>query len=531
MSTATLNSALYRKVKTHTKYDRYFTKTPCKSTFLGDYTTTGGMQQMVELSFKYKDFTKAISKKLKGRNLKETVANIYQFAYDHIQYQADGYDQQLRSPSCTWNVRLEGVDCKSYSLFVSTILTNLNIPHSFRKVKQPSSPSRWSHVYVQIPSGNETLIIDPTKRVNTEVNYTQKEDMEVTLPYHALHGSVESSMNLQEHLTQESIGKFNRYLKRLLNEGVPSETVLNIKNAVRFAVQSGDEPSIQVTQDSFIVNGRAFYLTQRAAGLNGFLNEIIVTPNGLHGILDEAQEAVGFFTDLFGPEDPASVRDRFSSTAVKPNIQQIEARIQQINASNILVNSTDTDRYLAWLIGFYWKSVDYFKSKNSKMAHRFVAEKLEEFQVTLRSRFSSKLKFRTKTEVISSARYGYKTARGYTKNDTSQTYRVYTSVKTSVKSIDLTPKDVHTVGNVNNTTPTIPTNTTTSNSTIPTDTTTTTTTTVDVPQSGSNATVGAPKKPKKEAGIGSGTLAVAALVLSGGFLLMNNNKKESNPNK
>ena len=136
MNIATVNKALRREVKTHTMYDRYFTKTPCKSTFLGDYTTTGGLQQMVELSLKYKSFSKEISKVLKGRNLKETVANIHQFIYEHVQYNADHIDQELRTPSCTWNSRLEGTDCKSQSLFASTILLCLNIPHSFRKVRR-----------------------------------------------------------------------------------------------------------------------------------------------------------------------------------------------------------------------------------------------------------------------------------------------------------------------------------------------------------------------------------------------------------
>ncbi|WP_028889389.1 transglutaminase-like domain-containing protein [Tenacibaculum ovolyticum] len=358
MSIATLNSALYRKVKTHTKYDRYFTKTPCRSTFLGDYTTTGGMQQMVELSFKYKDFTKAISKKLKGRNLKETVANIYQFAYDHIQYQADGYDQQLRSPSCTWNVRLEGVDCKSYSLFVSTILTNLNIPHSFRKVKQPSSPSRWSHVYVQIPSGNETLIIDPTKRVNTEVNYTQKEDMEVTLPYHALHGSVESLMNLEEDLIQKSIGEFNRYLKRLSEEGVPSQTVREIKNAVRFAIETGNDPSLKITKEAFIINGQEFYLTSRSSGLGIVLSE-----------------AIGVFSDLFGPEDRGSVLARADRYI----------REGYTKATNIL-NTQGMQPAISYLDAQISKNRALYRkytSGNSKAKHKRMADAYEEFKKKL----------------------------------------------------------------------------------------------------------------------------------------------------
>ena len=312
MDIATVNKALYRKVKTHTKYDRFFTFTPCKSTYLGDYTTTGGMQQMVEWALKYKDFSKEISKVLKGRNLKQTVANIYQFLYDHVQYQADGYDQQLRSPSCTWNTRLEGSDCKSYSLFTSTILLSLNIPHSFRKVKQPSEPHRWSHVYVIIPSGNQTLIIDPTKKVNTEVEYIQKEDMEVKLPYYGLHAAMPNVSKGES----ETVANFRRFLAQLNSFGVHKSVTQKIEYEVRRNTDRGINPMIDLQATHIVVNGVMipYGVNIQAQGM-GFVAEGIQTLFGS-----------GFFSSLFGKQTSADEVMRDSMRRIQSMISQVSSK-------------------------------------------------------------------------------------------------------------------------------------------------------------------------------------------------------------
>ena len=54
--------------------------------------------------------------------------------------------EQLRRPARTWADRKSGVDCDCMSIFASSILTNLQIPHKFRITKY--SQDSWQHVYV-----------------------------------------------------------------------------------------------------------------------------------------------------------------------------------------------------------------------------------------------------------------------------------------------------------------------------------------------------------------------------------------------
>lgn len=140
---------------------------------------------------KYAGHTKKLaSSKFRGMTLANTAANIHHFLYSHIQYEMDGALQVLKSPGCTWATRAEGTDCKTYSIFASTILQNLGIKHYFKKIKQPNpnwpyrgiDPGLWSHVYVIIPKDQKKLtvsgpstyhVIDATVVDNKEVPATE----------------------------------------------------------------------------------------------------------------------------------------------------------------------------------------------------------------------------------------------------------------------------------------------------------------------------------------------------------------------
>ena len=528
MSTATLNSALYRKVKTHTTYDRYFTKTPCKSTYLGEYTTTGGMQQMVQHSLKYNDFSKEISKKLKRASLKETVASIYQFSYDHIQYQADGYDQQLRSPSCTWNARLEGIDCKSYSLFVSTILTNLKIPHSFRKVKQPASPSRWSHVYVVIHSGTNTFIIDPTKKVNTEVNYTQKEDMEVKIPYYGLHGAEEAGLKQEEFINdKDRLVGFSKVLQLLKKKGVSQNTLSLINQKVKqaYSVHNSFDFEFRLTDKGLIVKGGLIPL-QTTSGLNSPLAAASGLFESIIGDVDFSKEIGNVLKYGLNSWGASQTPESYPGSAgFKAYLAEIKRLQSGMNASNIGQKLTRLDQYFSFLIyqHFYWMN-NIGRAYSSRLAMNNAIVTLRKIRINLVDKTYTLFKDRgvrfTEKKVSTTEMMLWKASltkfgRG------SYEHRQFKATNLAPTPIDLTPKDVHTVGTVNNTTPTIPVKTTTD--TTPTDSNNT----GEVQTVGTtNVITGGSKKPKKEAGIGGGTVAIVALVLGGGFLLLNNNKEK-----
>lgn len=80
--------------------------------------------------------TTKISKLLKANTLDETCSNIWHFVYNHIQYAKDKDGvEQIRRPARAWYDRTRGIDCDCYTVFISRILTNLEIPHTYRITK------------------------------------------------------------------------------------------------------------------------------------------------------------------------------------------------------------------------------------------------------------------------------------------------------------------------------------------------------------------------------------------------------------
>ena len=98
--------------------------------------------------------TSKIAKLLKGSTLDETCSNIWHFVYDHIQYAKDKDGvEQIRRPARAWYDRTRGVDCDCYTVFISSILTNLNIPHIYRITKYKNR-DYFQHIYPIVPTDN-----------------------------------------------------------------------------------------------------------------------------------------------------------------------------------------------------------------------------------------------------------------------------------------------------------------------------------------------------------------------------------------
>ncbi len=127
--------------------------------------------------------TKQLSQQLNRNNIYETCKNIWQFVYEHINYKKDqpGYEQ-IRSPSRAWHDRFSGVDCDCYSVFISSILSNLGIPHILRITKY--SHDYFQHIYPIVPFNNGQITIDcVTDRFNYEVPFSEKKDYPMDLQY------------------------------------------------------------------------------------------------------------------------------------------------------------------------------------------------------------------------------------------------------------------------------------------------------------------------------------------------------------
>lgn len=164
-----------RNIKTGKQFENVVPAPKNRKVFLGSGDTFTSLKVMRKVIFETLNETEQLAKQLAGKTIQETVDNIKEFIYWHIQYLQDETEQLIHSPAHTWSVRSTGVDCKSYSIFASSILTNLKIANSLRQIKQVAYNSEyWSHVYVVLP--NDDLVIDGTVSYNSEPTYLEKFD-------------------------------------------------------------------------------------------------------------------------------------------------------------------------------------------------------------------------------------------------------------------------------------------------------------------------------------------------------------------
>lgn len=172
----------YRTIRDGRKYDRFFSKPDSTDRIIiEDGEVEDTVDLMKRVVWRYIDDTKTIADHLKDGSKMQTSQNIWDFLYHHIQYKLDKRGlEQLRRPARSWADRQDGIDCDCFSIFASSILTNLKIPHSFRITKYGGD--HFQHVYVVVPNGSETIIIDPVlSRFNYEKPFSEHKDFAMNL--------------------------------------------------------------------------------------------------------------------------------------------------------------------------------------------------------------------------------------------------------------------------------------------------------------------------------------------------------------
>ncbi len=380
-SIVSLNNSLHRQLKNGTQYNKYFSNVSCKSQFLGKGKTSFGLQQMKKMVLKYQHQTKKIAKVLEKKTIPATVLNIKKFLYDHLQYSADGWDQNLRSPNCSWQTRKEGIDCKSYSLFAMSILFNLKIPNiSFRKITQPSSPDKWSHVYVVVKHNNQELIIDATVPYNYEVTKVKHEDltMEKDLPYYGLNAPQTGVVvNRKTFEVTTALNNFQNYLDSLEQRGVSKTTTDAIWYEVKSYLEKGVEPNLEINTKYIKIENKKFDF-----GLN--------PQNGLGAVITGAAIAIGAkkvlsnldfgkifgsLTNLFKTSDDAGI-----SRIIIPFQKHIEERLASATDSNLHTIASEIDEHL----NAFLSHANYVNSRFGKV----YIPKLKEMLTAVRSSFS-----------------------------------------------------------------------------------------------------------------------------------------------
>lgn len=108
--------------------------------------------------------------------------NTWKFVKKNIKYVLDPFGKQyIKSPAVTLNDRF--ADCKSYSIFIESVLRNLGIPCSFRFVSYSTVPT-YTHVYVvAIMEGKEVILDCCMSAYNVEKPYNFKKDISMSEIY------------------------------------------------------------------------------------------------------------------------------------------------------------------------------------------------------------------------------------------------------------------------------------------------------------------------------------------------------------
>lgn len=174
----------YRPIKEGSQYERFFARPEDSDRIIiedGEVDET--VDLMKKVVWKYISDTKQIATYLKGSTHRQSCENIWNFLYHHVQYKLDKKGlEQLRRPNRSWAERKTGIDCDCFSIFVSSILTNLKIPHRFRITKYNRDVYQHVYVVVPIPGTAKYYTIDCVlSQFNYEKPFKQQKDFDMSL--------------------------------------------------------------------------------------------------------------------------------------------------------------------------------------------------------------------------------------------------------------------------------------------------------------------------------------------------------------
>lgn len=272
-----------RKTENGSEYDYLFPKAQGKEIMLKwDANVWDTLGEIPRIVYETLNDTKKLSKLLKADTLDETCKNIWDFVYHHIQYQQDEEGtEQLRRPARTWMDRVRGVDCDCYTVFISSILTNLHIPHTYRIAKYEHK-TYYQHIYPIVPttSGSYITIDCVVNKYNYEEPFTQKNDTPMNLSYLngieteeqdqtlmavSNHSDVRDLPDFQDF---DGLGKIKFFQK--IGEGLKKTLhVANVANLATIPIRAGLLSAMKLNLNGIAGELRWAYLTDEQAKQHG----------------------------------------------------------------------------------------------------------------------------------------------------------------------------------------------------------------------------------------------------------------------
>lgn len=175
---------------------------------------------------------------LKAATLRQTCSNIWHFLYGHIKYLKDEEGkEQIRSPARAWRDRKSGIDCDCFSVFVSSILTNLGIPHLLRITKY--SANRFQHIYPVVPVPGGYITMDcVTDYFDYEVPYSEKKDFKMELQF--LNGFENEGMG------GDGLAELGRLLKNKMGKGSPAKAMMKTVRSNKQRLAQRKTPNVSL---------------------------------------------------------------------------------------------------------------------------------------------------------------------------------------------------------------------------------------------------------------------------------------------
>jgi len=192
-------SAINRPIENGSKYDYLFKlPTGSKKRIIRNGNVDETVKAMIDVVNKDAHLIKEASEQLfKSNTTKGTAKKLFDWIFRYLKYNLEE-GEQLRNPLVTYDLgqrkaynhyknkgfwkRDYSVDCDDISIFIASVLKNLNIPYKFRiaSYKDYLGIDRgFSHVYVVIP-GSPEIIIDPVYHsFDKEKKYSKKKDFKM----------------------------------------------------------------------------------------------------------------------------------------------------------------------------------------------------------------------------------------------------------------------------------------------------------------------------------------------------------------
>ncbi len=160
-----------RDTKNGTRYNNLIKKPTGKEVFLKTGNVYETVENCIDIVAGHYHEVEGLAKELKAESLKDTCRNIFNFAYNYLQYKLDKKGtEQLRTPARSWHDgqvlymqkgdKSSGIDCDDFSIFCGSLLKCLGIPFKFRITKYDGK-ANFQHIYVFVPDSEDEIIIDP----------------------------------------------------------------------------------------------------------------------------------------------------------------------------------------------------------------------------------------------------------------------------------------------------------------------------------------------------------------------------------